>query len=126
MRLKLVVLPAPFGPMSATVSPSFTEKLTSWTARRPPNRLLKPLMTSASAIERRLNRSAMRAHAALIGFGDKAHDPGRPPQDHRHQNEAVDRELHAAGRAPEPALQQRRGCLEQHGADDRTPQRANA
>ena len=37
--LKQVVLPAPLGPMSANNSPFATEKLTSSTARRPPNDL---------------------------------------------------------------------------------------
>ena len=52
MRWKLVVLPAPFGPISAKVSFSFTVKLTSCTARSPPKRLLRPLMTSASLMAR--------------------------------------------------------------------------
>ena len=56
MRLKAVVLPAPFGPISASVSFSRTEKLTSCTARRPPKRLLRFVMTSASAMTLRLRR----------------------------------------------------------------------
>src|ERR1700730_17840040 len=110
MRLKLVVLPAPFGPISATVSFSFTVKLTSCTARRPPNRLLSPLMTSASAMaDLRARRSA--AEVALIGVRPHAHQPGRPPQDDPHQDQRIDRELDAAGRAAEPTLQQRRRRL---------------
>ena len=35
--LNSVVLPAPFGPMSAVISPSRTSMLTSFTALRPPN-----------------------------------------------------------------------------------------
>jgi len=31
-RLKSVVLPAPFGPMSPTIAPASTSKLTSWLA----------------------------------------------------------------------------------------------
>src|SRR4051794_12760357 len=34
-RLKMVVLPAPFGPIKPTISPSFTSKLTPATARSP-------------------------------------------------------------------------------------------
>src|SRR5258708_1014803 len=49
MRLKLVVLPAPFGPISATVSRSLTAKLRSCTARKPPNRRLRLRRTSATA-----------------------------------------------------------------------------
>src|SRR5213594_3156978 len=38
-RLKNVVLPAPFGPMSPTISPSSAANSTSLTATRPPNSL---------------------------------------------------------------------------------------
>ncbi len=42
-QLKNVVLPAPLGPMSPTISPSCTFMLTSSTAVRPPNRIVTPL-----------------------------------------------------------------------------------
>src|SRR6185437_10669857 len=102
-RLKLVVLPAPFGPISATVSVSLTEKLRSWTARNPPKRLLRLRMMSASAIERRLFRRGV--NDALVDFGQNAKKPGRPPQDHGDQDQAVDSQLHATQSAAEPALQ---------------------
>src|ERR1700730_10922254 len=99
MRLKLVVLPAPFGPISATVSFSATVKLTSCTARSPPNRLLRPRMTSAAAIFASLcPRRFAAAKSTLIRLDEHAHQPGRPPQDPRHQDQAVDRQLHAAER----------------------------
>src|ERR1700716_590932 len=101
MRLKLVVLPAPFGPIRATVSFSCTVKLTSCTARSPPNRLLRPRMTSASAIGLPLRSRWFAADIALPGFAHHSHQPGRPPQDHGHQNEAVHGQLHAADRAAE-------------------------
>src|ERR1700742_3067885 len=107
MRWKLVVLPAPLGPISATVSFSFTVKLTSWTARRPPNRLLRPRITSASVMEWP-SRPRRFAAEALRGFADHAHQARRPPQDHGLQDQAVHGQLHAADRAAEPALQQRR------------------
>src|SRR5476651_1535200 len=103
MRLNAVVLPAPFGPISASVSPSRTVKLTSCTARRPPNRLLRFLMTSASAMTSLLRRSGAPAGINLV---DVAHDAGWPPQDHRHKDQAIDGELDAADRIAEPALQQ--------------------
>src|SRR5215472_12163279 len=96
MRLKLVVLPAPLGPMSATVSPSFTEKLRSWTARSPPNRLLRLRMTSASAIERHFFcASCTSGGEALVKFGEKANEPVRSPQDDGDQDQAVNGQLHA-------------------------------
>src|SRR6202049_1970318 len=102
MSVKRVFLPAPFGPIKATVSFSFTVKLTSCTARNPPKRLLRPRMTSASAMILRPRRFA---GVALPGLDHHAHQPGRPPQDHRHQDQAVHGELHAADRTAEPALQ---------------------
>src|SRR5215471_1900500 len=103
MRLKLVVLPAPLGPISAIVSFSLTEKLTSCTARSPPNRLLRLRTTSASAIAR-LRPHRLAADKALVGFGRDADEPRRSPQDDGHQDETVDGELDSAGRAAEPAL----------------------
>src|SRR5690242_20420094 len=91
MRLNAVVLPAPFGPISARVSFSRTVKLTSCTARRPPKRLLRFLTTRASAMASAPRRFAAAAPGEL---GDVAHDAGRLPQDHRHQDQAVDGELH--------------------------------
>src|SRR5258707_9661707 len=126
MRWKLVVLPAPFGPISATVSFSCTEKLTSCTARKPPNRLLRPLITSASAIVRSSRPRRLAPDVAPINVGRKTDHPGRPPQDYGHQDQAVDGELDAADPAAEPALQQSGRRLQQHGADDGSPQRADA
>src|SRR5690348_14570388 len=96
MRWKLVVLPAPFGPISATVSPSRTEKLKSCTARRPPKRLHRLVTTNASAIGARPLAFRCRRDHAPPGIGQDADEPGGPPQDHGHEDEAVDGELHAA------------------------------
>src|SRR5438067_187761 len=42
MQLKVVLLPEPFGPIRPRISPSFTSKETSFTARRAPNLLVRP------------------------------------------------------------------------------------
>ncbi len=47
IRLKVVDLPAPLGPISATISPAATPKLTSLTATSPPN-CLRTAATSSS------------------------------------------------------------------------------
>ena len=47
-------------------------------------------------------------------------------KDHGHQDQAVNGELHAADRAAEPALQKRRGSLQQHRSDQRPPQCSDA
>src|SRR5215469_3738419 len=113
IRLKAVVLPAPFGPIKPSVSFSRTVKLTSCTAWSPPNRLFRFLMTRASAMGLCLRRQGERFGAApRVNFREIAHDAGRPPQNHRHQNEGVDGELHAPDRIAEPALQQRRRRLQ--------------
>src|SRR5205823_3092760 len=45
MQLKIVVLPAPFGPMSPTISNSPTRRLTSCSAWRPPKRIETPVVS---------------------------------------------------------------------------------
>src|SRR3546814_10121486 len=49
IALKVVVLPAPFGPIRPTISPASTESATSRTARCSPKRTLRSC-TSSSAI----------------------------------------------------------------------------
>jgi hypothetical protein len=46
IKLKIVLLPDPFGPMRPRISPSTTSKLTRLTATNPPNRLVRPLTAS--------------------------------------------------------------------------------
>src|SRR4051794_15497517 len=59
IRLKMVVLPAPFGPMMEKTSPSSTSKLTASTARMPPKR-----MAMSSARNRLIGgHSLSRCHA---------------------------------------------------------------
>jgi len=48
MTLKSVVFPAPFGPMTLTISPSPTLKLTSLSARKPPKERLTPSISSSA------------------------------------------------------------------------------
>src|SRR3974390_2060088 len=105
MRLKLVVLPAPFGPMSATVSHSLTAKLTSCTARRPPKRRLRFRITKASAIERHFVYAFRACDGAVIGSGQNADQSRWSIQDYRDQNQTVDRQLDPRMAAAKPALQ---------------------
>ena len=56
-RLKQVVLPAPFGPISAWIVPRRTSRSTSLTATKPPKRLV------SAAAERMM--SLVRAHLAV-------------------------------------------------------------
>src|SRR5437762_11783103 len=44
-----VVLPAPFGPMTAWISPGATDRDTSPVATRPPKRLVSPLVSSTGS-----------------------------------------------------------------------------
>src|SRR5438270_4513833 len=103
MRLKQVVLPAPLGPMRATVCPSSTDTENSWTARRPPNRLLRPRTTRASLIGgRRMPRCRGGAGDAAGGVPDEAfvgarqtpQQSGGLPQDNGDQDDRVQGQLH--------------------------------
>jgi hypothetical protein len=48
--LKVVDLPAPFGPMIASISPAASAKVTSFAATTPPKRLFSP--SAASSVMR--------------------------------------------------------------------------
>src|SRR5215475_71847 len=50
IRLKHVVLPAPFGPIKPTIAPSSTAKLTRLTATRPPKRTLSSSTSSRDTL----------------------------------------------------------------------------
>ena len=63
IMLNSVVLPAPFGPMTAKIAPCGTAKLTRSTATRPRKRLLRP-STVSSAVICRLSPSQAGAPAA--------------------------------------------------------------
>src|SRR2546425_633616 len=83
-RLKNVVLPAPFGPISPWISPSFTVRSMACSARRPPKRLVK-LRTSSSDIGHGLELDAP-ATAGNKPLGAEDHDDD---QDGTEDQEAV-------------------------------------
>src|SRR4051794_4497219 len=64
MQLKIVVLPAPFGPMSPTISNSSTFRVTSRSACRPPKRIETPV---ASRIAMQLEPFAFEPAAQRRG-----------------------------------------------------------
>src|SRR5438105_4138184 len=73
-----VVLPAPFGPMIACVSPSSTSRSTRSVARRPPKLLLSPrTATSGSAIA----RDPPLHEPEQAPLGEEDHDDQEGPQD---------------------------------------------
>ncbi len=47
MTLKTVLLPAPLGPIKATISPARAFRVIRSTATRPPNRLVTPCTSSS-------------------------------------------------------------------------------
>src|SRR5262245_4910112 len=106
-----VVLPAPFGPISACSSPGCTSKLTASVARRPPNLLLSASTRStgsgtaepARQLARETDQAAAREH------------------DEEHQKWAEDH-LPMLGAIGQPLLEQQEG----RGADDRAMQAPDA
>src|SRR6185437_15639582 len=73
-----VVLPAPFGPIRATISPAWTSRETPSTAFRPPNDLLMPLTSSMAP-------SSMAIHPA-----EQAGQAVGQTADNQHQHDTVD------------------------------------
>src|SRR4029078_3877818 len=82
IRLKMVVFPAPFGPMSATIVPASTTKLARETARRPRN----DLETSSSS--RRGMSQPLRFEAEQAR--ERRPDPIRQEDGHHQQHHAID------------------------------------
>ena len=121
IMLNSVVLPAPFGPMTAKIAPGATPKLTLSTASRPRKRLLTPL-TSSSAL-----MAAAPRHAELAG--EPGPDAVRQHHHHHQQADAVEHLL-GAGHVEAERGQQLLHDLGQAGqqecADDRAEQRADA
>src|SRR5260370_19877784 len=81
-RLKVVILPDPFGPMRPTISPSRTSKDTRLTATKPPKRLESSVATSSStptivpylsgnAARRECVADRLRAHGVDRGGGQR-------------------------------------------------------
>src|ERR1700742_4035278 len=105
-----VVLPAPFGPMTACSSPGITSKVTSSVTRRPPKFLERfSVRSTGSATEHPLQPLRDADQPARREYGDQ--DQQRP-EDH----------LPVLGPARQPLLgEQKRGR-----ADDRAVERADA
>src|SRR6266536_1007810 len=121
MTLKSVVLPAPFGPMMPTRSPSPTSKLTSRTAVRPPKRLVTrssvSMLTHSTASSPRAD-PRRDAHQAL---GCPAH--------HQDEDRSVDDEVdprEAGPEARELRAQVRLEGRDQQRAHERAERRAEA
>src|SRR5262249_39391895 len=107
-RLKSVVFPAPFGPITAWMAPASTESATSATAVKPPNDFVSPSTASTlRALRHARDRAGTRA----------AHEAPRAP-DHQ-----CDQERAGEGQPPllDPAQRlgaQRDGGGRRHGAPE--------
>src|SRR4051812_20709488 len=68
MQLKMVVLPAPLGPIKPTISNSSTLMLTSLSACRPPKRMemLSVSRTCMHALRSRTAQAALHRHRAAL------------------------------------------------------------
>src|SRR5690554_994741 len=89
-RLRVVVLPAPFGPMMAKISPSWTSNDRSLTAARPPKRRPRPSALSMVLAILRTSRPAVAGsrlppREAL----EQADQAARHEEYGHHQNHAV-------------------------------------
>src|SRR5690242_4236519 len=106
--LKSVVLPAPFGPISAKTSPRLMLKLTLSTATSPPNlfvrpdssRMLPPRWSPILCV-RHLDCGFLFLYGGVLQLllADTARqDALWAQQHHEHEDQAVDDEVHAACR----------------------------
>ena len=101
MRLKSVVLPAPFGPMMRRRSPGSTARSTEAVTSSPPKDLSRPRTASAVEAAHRAGPSPGAATAAAGGAtvravarrhrrADAGHQPVRHEDDDRHEDGAED------------------------------------
>src|ERR1700730_4620364 len=98
-QLNIVVLPAPFGPISANTLPGSTSKLTLSTATRPPKRLV----TSTALRRPSLIGYAISDAVRQLVLTDAAGEEALRAQDHgEHEYQPEDQEiepLHLRGQA---------------------------
>src|SRR5829696_9014270 len=120
MTLKKVVLPAPFGPISAVIDPSRIERLARFTARIPPKRLITP---SASKIRPSAGapRGSFTEHHLLAPAEEPLRAEGHQPD----EDEADDDEAQRSdSRLRERQLDEAQSLEhepEDHGAERHTP-----
>ena len=100
--LKQVVLPAPFGPISASISPAARAKLTSSTARTPPNAfaVLRPQAAARHAVAPRDRGLAQRGAAR---FRPPAMPSGKTQHQRQHRRRRAARASSRSGAPPCPA-----------------------
>src|SRR2546429_5592045 len=89
MMLNSVVLPEPFGPITAWIVPCATESETPSSAVRPPKRLVTPVSSSSAFMMRHI-RSSKGFLAPAQAARDGEDHPGKPcgkegdHEDHHH------------------------------------------
>src|ERR1700758_510377 len=98
MQLNAVVLPAPLGPISPTISYSFTSSVRSDSACRPPNRIDRSLTSSTdtgalhrgrAGLGRRMELEAMARHPARDGLELRT-DPASVEQQRLQEEQGAD------------------------------------
>src|SRR4051812_29574774 len=98
MQLKAVVLPAPFGPISPTISNSFTSRVTSCNACRPPKRIDRSRTSSTDMGALHRTRAGVRvivhreatALEPALDRGDALADPARVEDERLQQQHGAD------------------------------------
>src|SRR5687768_13819498 len=106
MQLNSVVLPAPFGPMSPTISHSLTRRDTSERAWTPPKRIEMPVASSTTRFP-------------LLAPG-RSSRPSVPPELERFAAQPLGE---GTDLLPHAARVEDQGSQEQRGADERRPHR---
>src|SRR5579864_2281538 len=119
-RLKSVVLPAPFGPISPTISPSRTVNETPSTARSPPNVRDRP-ETSSTAPPPQQRAEPPREDGTEPPREDGVEHPVRQIRGHEDEDRAVE-EQPVFFQEPERLRQHR----QRHAAQDRPDEGAGA
>src|SRR5580704_12365943 len=88
-----VVLPAPFGPMSAVIRPVSTSSETLSTASNPPKRLLTPSTRSSGSTMGPLRLQGIRGGETLPHFAQQPSNAARRKSHDQDENAAIDDEI---------------------------------
>src|SRR5215831_9898190 len=127
MMAKSVVLPAPFGPISAVMRPAGASNEAWSTAKSPPKRFeMRSTRRSGSGMGRlRCRAGAARPPPQAPQVGQDAGDAARREGHHEHQHATVDNEIEA-GRIAGDELRRLAERFDHQGAEQRAEHRAGA
>src|SRR5262249_37789800 len=123
MQLKKVDLPAPFGPISPTISPCATVRLASASAMKPSNARPTSCASSSTGLSSRAPARRQPPQARQYQPAPQLRQAARLEPGDQHDDAAVENIGEAAAAAAEPGVGRALQRHQHDGADDRPVER---